>query len=357
MPYNPTQFVKDLSVDFPYPPEDVPLWTEHYMFFGYDAAPGVGLFLHLGRETFDHRQWRINVMVYLPNEELMVVKCRGPNGHARGPGAGPVRVTCIEPGQLWLIEFDGAAQRIKRRNNNVSLLTDGTVEQMQFSILLEGAAPLWTYDALKGDVMKDQSWGKHHFEQICSVRGDFNIGGKRLTMNGSGIRDHSPGARDYAPVVSDFWINGLFPSGKVFNATHVRCDYPGISPDSPSANIRYAYILDPAKSAVQLVDVLQGPPLNDLQTPEKSVPCDAMAEGLRNFTVVLKTPSGQEQIEVEVLHSVATTYVSPSEELIGTDLTDPNSLQLLTCPARFRWNGEVGYGIRERIARIHTLKR
>jgi len=346
---NFNQFGCDRSVEFPQPPQSVPLWTEHYMFFGFDPQEGIGFFLHIGREQFDKSMWRINVMVYLPHEELLVAKYRGRDGHARGPGAGPVRISCVEPFRHWTVEFDGAAQAVSRAANNREVLRDGPAEPLRFHVSLEGAAPFWDYRALRSNIMEKQSWGSQHYEQICRFIGDISYRGRTVQLQGSGIRDHSPGPRDYAPVISDFWINGLFPDGKAFNASLVRSESHG-------SEIRYAYFVEATGKPIELVEQISGPALNTLDTPAASVPSDIMSEGLRTFKVVLRTPKGLETIDGEILHSVATTYVSPSEELIGTDFTRPQALQLLTCPARFRRGDAVGYGIRERIARIQTLR-
>lgn len=342
--------ILDPKIELPNEPQDVPLWTEHYMFFGFDPEAGIGAFVHAGREHFDPAMWRINVMAYLPGNELLVAKCRGRDGHARGIGAGPVRITCVELFQHWLVEFDGVVQSVTRDQNNREVIRDDAAEPLRFTLSVQGAAPFWDYRYLHPETMNRQEWASQHNEQISRVTGDFSYRNKYVRLNAWGMRDHSPGPRDYSKVVSDFWINGSFPSGRAFNATTVRTETEGAN------EIRFAYTVAGKDEPVEMVELIEGPHVNSVDTPAGSIPADIMSvEDLRTFHVILKSSRGIERIDGEILHSVANSYVSPSDELIGTDFNRPQALQLLSCPARFRWGDEVGYGIRERVARIETL--
>jgi hypothetical protein len=71
---------------------------------------------------------------------------------------------------------------------------------------------------------------------------------------------------------------------------------------------------------------------------------------------VIRSSRGEHTIEWQLLHAVPTTYVAPSQDVLGTDFRRPDGLQLTESAARFDWDGATGYGNRERVAGIRTLR-
>ena len=336
--------------ELPFAPQDVPLWTEYNYFFGYDPVQQTGISMHAGREPWDTQTWRITFGIYVPGgEQLLVAKYVSRGGHARGGGAGPIRITCVEPMRLWTLEFDGAVQPVSRAHSMAAAHVDTPSESAKFFLNFHGAGPMWDLHQL----MKGQSWGSEHFEQICRVTGQITYRGKTYTINGGGVRDHSAGPRDYAPVVSDFWLNMLFSNGAVIMAQTVRTE---------TAEIRNGYIFRNDGSPLEIAEIVEGPVVNTVDTPRASVEKDPlMDERLRKFSFVLKTKAGLETVHGEIQHSIATSYIAPNDELLGTafhlvDTTQPKALQLTESAAIYTWKGVKGVGTRERVARIVTLR-
>jgi hypothetical protein len=55
---------------------------------------------------------------------------------------------------------------------------------------------------------------------------------------------------------------------------------------------------------------------------------------------------------------MGTTYLKPNFELVGTDIARiKGGSQLAECPAVFKWDGEIGMGMTERIAMMEHLRR
>ena len=344
-------FDTDPATELPTPPQPIPLWTEYVYFHCYDPENDTGISMHMGREPYDSQLFRATMGIYVPGgEELLVVKCYGRNGHSRGGGAGPLRVTCIEPFRLWTLEFDGAVQAVSRNDNMSGSHEDSVSEPARVFLRYEGIAPMWDLH----HHMKNQPWASEHYEQICRVSGEISFRGKTYAIkNGTGVRDHSRGARDYGPVVSNFWVNMRFPSGAAIMAVNVRME---------DQEIRTGYIFRNDGSPLEVVEVIETPYISSLNTEDSSVEKDPlMDDSVRKFRVVLKTKKGLETIEGELLHSVATTYISPNDELLGTAFPQlkkgqPRASQLTESAAKYTWNGETGFGMRERITRIRTLK-
>ena len=348
-------FGVDPIVELPWQPEAVPLWTEYCFFFAYDLDTKTGVTIHIGREPFDPEIWRATMSIFMPGEELLVNKYSGRDGHARGPGAGPLRMSCVEPMRLWTVEFDGVARSISRSQSMSEACRDSSSEPIDFYLSFEGAAPIWDLHKRMSEVMDVQSWGSQHWEQICNVRGHLRRAGKTISFSGAGVRDHSCGPRDYGPVVSNFWANALFPSGKAVMAQLTRSE--GLKTE-----IRNAYVFWADGTPLEIAELVGHPKVNTLETDERSVARDPLSDdSIRVFSIVIDTSRGQQVIEAELQHSAATTYLSPNDELLGTDFTQldgeqERATQLTESATRYRWNGEVGVGVRERIARLSTLK-
>src|SRR5262245_11099286 len=136
-------FGVDARLELPHAIQNTALWTEYCYFFAYDLSSQTGVSIHIGREPFDPQIWRATLTVYMPGEDLLVTKCVGRDGHSRGPGAGPLRITCVEPMRLWTVEFNGVARSTTRTQVMREVLRDSTGEPLQLYLLFDGAAPFW----------------------------------------------------------------------------------------------------------------------------------------------------------------------------------------------------------------------
>jgi hypothetical protein len=334
----------DPQTELPHPIGTVPGWTEHYFFFGYDPVAELGMNVHIGRLPADPTIWRAVIQMYLPGgDDLLVAKYHGRNGDFRGPGAGPIKLTCVEPLRLWTVDFDGAAFSTTRTNLTREIMKDGPAEPVSFHMLFEAAGPLF---GRTEDLGEGRSSSTFHSEQICRIRGFFEYRGRHIQLSGIGARDHSSGPRDYGPVISDIWFHAAFPSGKVLQTQVVRFD---------QMEYKTAYVFRGDDTPLEMAEIVEHPHVNAKDAASRSLCADPMSEAARNFRIVLKTRAGQEVIEGELLHAHAITYFSPMEEFIGTALDRPDGVQMCECPARVTCNGEQGYALRERVARTGTL--
>lgn len=344
-------FNTDPKTELPIPPQPIPLWTEYYYFLCYDPENDTGISMHMGREPHDPSLYRATMGIYVPGgEEVLTVKTIGRGGHARGGGTGILDATCVEPMRLWTVEFDGMVQPASRADNMSKAHTDAVGEPARVYLRFEGRGPYWDLHAH----MHGQKWGSEHYEQLCKVTGEIEFRGKTYQItNGFGIRDHSRGPRDYSPVISNLWANFSFPSGACIMTQYLVVE---------GGEIVIAYIFRNDGTPLEVVEVVETPYISTAETPDKSCEKDPMMDpNLRNFRIVLKSKKGLEVIEGELLHSFATTYIAPNDELIGTalevlDKGQPKATQLTESACRYTWNGEVGYGTRERVIRLSALK-
>lgn len=332
----------DPRLDYPQAPHDEENWTEYRYLFGYDPKTQMGINIHIGRIVEDRNIWRGMLYVFLPNEEVLVRKCSGRDGGPYHLGAGPLSINIVEPMQLLTIEFDGLMTRTNRKALAREVGKDGPDELVKFQVILDAAAPV---AILRPTVMKGLEWSHYHTEQIHSMRGEITYQGKTTALTGVGARDHSSGPRNSGGAIGAFWANILFENGVALNVNIARTQKFEI-------NTGYVYWGD--GSALEEIEVLSVPPFNDANTQSGSVHCDVV-DDMPTFEMSVRTSRGDKTIKVERLTSVSSTYIAPSSEMAGTDLTRPDGAQMTKIPARFTMDGVQGHGQLDRYSRIHTL--
>jgi hypothetical protein len=332
------------AMDMPHQPVGIPNWTEHYVFFSYDDVNQFGIFLHIGRVPQRPEVWRSVLEVYLPGEELLVLKTYG-HGDARGPGAGAVKATCIDPFRLWTVDFDGFAYSTNRKALTHDILRDGPAEHVKFHMVFDVAGPFHTLTPGK-ELTSGMTVASFHSSQVMHMRGYAQYRGKEISLSGVGVRDHSDGPRDYGPVYGDTWCHALFPSGKVVHIQEVAFE---------NHVYQSGYIFRGDGSAMETVELLEVPQACNRNTPRNSIDPDPLNGPDRKFRAVIKTKAGAEILEGDLLHCHAITYFAVMEEFIGTALDRDAGIQMCDAPMRVRCGGEVGLGLRERAARTECL--
>lgn len=70
--------------------------------------------------------------------------------------------------------------------------------------------PPVAYHGVAGNVTDAYGVAAGHYEQSCRVKGWIDLGGKRISIDGLGQRDHSWGIRDWAGVEWWYWVSPVF---------------------------------------------------------------------------------------------------------------------------------------------------
>ena len=358
------QFLNPFNVDpgeeYMHEPQAIANWTEYCYFYGGDAQSDYGVSIHIGRDCSDPQIFRGSMAVFLPDGEMLTAMYRGRDGSKYGPGAGPLRIRCIEPFKLWLAEFDGLLHRVPRAQLMNDVFKDSPPEVASFRVLFEAASPVWDLDkagiahsmVLATEDLSEadkQAKRSHHWQQVGRSRGEITVAGKTIHIEGAAMRDHTYGPRDYAAIVGSAWFNGVFEDGMAFMgmATRVGANY-----------IKGGFIFRNDGSPLEIIKLLQHAPIADAGTLPGSFVADVLKdEGWKSFKLVLGTRGGEEVIEVETRHGIPNTYLSPAHEILGTDFSRTvGGSQMSECPARYRWRGKTGSGMVERIACIAHLR-
>jgi hypothetical protein len=107
----------------------------------------------------------------------------------------------LESGQAWAVQ-----------------LADGDA---QAHLEWRGLSPVTAYAGHpNGGLPRAVAWG--HYEQSCRVTGDLHVGGRRITFDGLGQRDHSWGHRHWAGLHQWHWVTGFLTDGRAFNLFEVH---------------------------------------------------------------------------------------------------------------------------------------
>ncbi|MGH8972351.1 MAG: hypothetical protein ACRD0C_04020 [Acidimicrobiia bacterium] len=298
---------------------DLPLWTENYCYVCYDPTTEIGVWTHLGRAPFDPTLWRELSMIFLPSGERLVNKGYGRSETERGPGGATLSYECIEPWNQWRSRRDGAAIRTTAKELDAGMLGDRAHERVAFDLTWQGHSLIWDW----GEVEDAHKWGKLHYEQLCQVRGTVTVGGETIPFDGSGLRDHTSGPRDFTVVVNHIWCWGNFPSGRGFIILHVVVDGQALT---------RAITLEDGELVAQ---TLGNPPV-----------LASRSQGSDPFVLEL----GEHRIAGEILHLLPNGFDGPNDICLGYDPAVTGTANF-ECFSRFEWDGEIGYGLTERSVR------
>lgn len=297
---------------------DLANWTENYCLSAYDPRLDWGCWLHLGTLVGDFDTWEDITVVHAPGG-TDVLLARGLAARSRSGQPAGALLTGQFDGQ-WTMRFTGEVQRATRAELLAGGLSHRPTEPLAFEFRYRPLAPVW--DASRH--VQGQSWSSMHHEQPCTVAGWIESRGVRETFAGSGIRDHSRGARDFAGMGPHWWILGQFPSGRAFGVLHI--DAVRTNPRTMSN----AFIArDGQLYEAQIV----------------ALPNDKALE--QPFEIVLQGPFGEERIHGELIHDAPLTMRYPNNLHLGRIIGEPAHFDR-EAQIRWTWDGEVGDGLCER---------
>jgi hypothetical protein len=307
----------------------VPNWTENLLFVMYDSGAGLAGWAHWSRVPARPDLWEAVLALYLPGGELLLHRSFGAGPDSSAASSGPLSFRCVEPLRRWSVRLDGMMRRASTAEVTAAPLADGPWQPVRFEADFEGLAPAWSARGLG-----EQEWADGHLEQPGRITGSAELDGRRVTFATAGFRDHSYGPRDYAKILGDVWVSGVFPSGRTLLAIVVWTRGTEVPP----------YV-------VGFVDDENGrQQVTDLHAPRLAGVDGAPTE----FTAELVTAAGTARIEVAMKHRTNYTLDNPVGMTLGTR-TGADDLIAVEGPARLRWDGEETDGWIERFWRRNEL--
>jgi hypothetical protein len=314
-----------LDLENIHPPRDEPNWTESFHGSGYDPENEVGLFVHAARAQFDPELWDETLVVYLPDGRFLACRDFGYGDDPSGPSANALLYQHREPFERWEMRWRGGARLVTADELGSSALTDDEYVGVDLSLDMQAVGPVCGIGGID-----DEFWAHVHTEQHLALKGEIKWDGQSIPFNGTGLRDHSVGARDVSVLDQHTWCHGEFPSGRLFMAMDVDA--------GDGTSLRYAVVgdADGLREAT-----IEQPTTSFLSTPDNAGD---------SYTMELTGPDGPAVIEAEILRSMPLSLRGTNSWVLGTR-SDAHHL-MYECQTRFEWDGEVGHGLTERSVKL-----
>lgn len=303
-----------------------PLWSENYLTYVWSPGNRVGIYLHLCHTLAGVEIWNEQMIVALPGDRYLVSK-----GQTRGNiGAAEFTICGLHfridaPFQKVTMTFRGGARLLSRKEYDAGPVQDGAHIPVEWMLTFKGMSP--PFDL--GSAHLDQVWAVGHFEQHGEITGVLTFDDERYEINGTGLRDHSWGARDYKDIGSTTWLHGQFPkTGRSFMAVRVT----GVA---PKPEFRFARVCTRDTSTPITAD---GVPV-----------ARSLEDTFKAYQLRLTGPDGKvSTVNAEILDATRAALVGPSEISLGIFTALPANHHYIDAFTRFDWDGDIGYGVTER---------
>ena len=301
---------------------------------GLIGLPRVGI--EAVAESWDKRDLQVNLG--FPDGRAVVVRESGvgrspvdDDGVCRTFAAGGLEFRHVEPFTTLTMTYDGTAL-----DTTAAALARGDLDAPRVALRVEVemtcAAPPWVPGTLSEEAAQVFHEGfagafiSPRYEQLCTSRGTVRVGNDEWSFTGTGLRIHRQGPRDVGGFWGHCWPSALFPSGRGFGGLA----FPERPDGEPTYNEAYVFDGERMIPAV-LVDA---PWLRRLQPFGEDV------------AVTLRTKDGDVRIEGETIVSACMAG--------GTHHEFAPALQ--QAGVRYRWDGEVSYGMMARSIPVDQLE-
>ncbi|MFE4956026.1 hypothetical protein ACFRCW_18445 [Streptomyces sp. NPDC056653] len=307
--------------------EDVPMWSESALITGHDPGTGISVYGHL--VLLETQVWEAIFSVYLPNGEILTDRSYSRHDPT-DRRTGQMVIKPIEPLETWQFGFDGMARRVLQADLGRGPLVGGPVTRLEVDLVCEGTSPTWgrgmktdTTTMNADDRNPAVSGSGLHLEQSISLTGTIRFDKHTIDYNAVGHRDHSCGPRARSNQWRVAWANGSFPSGRTFHGLNV-------------------YVVGrPAYARGYVWDGTTMENIRDFDGPALVGPTGEP----RDFGARFETAAGPQVLTGELLGSMPTTGYMPQGATVGAE---PTGHVAVDGPAKWIWDGEVGYGWAQR---------
>jgi hypothetical protein len=308
--------------------EDIPLWSESALIVCHDPATGLSVYGHL--VLLETQVWEAIFSVYLPSGEILTDRSYSRHDPV-DRRTGQMVIKPIVPLETWQLGFDGMARRVLMSDLARGPLGGGPVTRLEVDLRCDGTSPTWGRGmrtdpaAMSHDDKNPAVSGSGlHLEQSVRVTGTVRFDKHTIELTAVGHRDHSCGPRARSNQWRVAWANGSFPSGRTFHGLNVWV----------VGRPTYArgYVWD-------------GTTMEDIQDFVGPALCGPLGEP-RDFAASFRTSSGEHVVlDGQLLGSMPTTGYMPQGATVGAE---PAGHVAVDGPAKWVWDGEVGYGWAQR---------
>ena len=307
--------------------EDVELWSESALIVCHDPATGLSVYGHL--VLLETQVWEAIFSVYLPNGEILTDRSYSRHDPV-ARRTGQMVIKPIVPLETWQFGFDGMARRVLMSDLARGPLGGGPVTRLEVDLRCEGTSPTWgrgmrTEPATMSHDDKNPavSGSGLHLEQSIRVTGTVRFDRHTIELNAVGHRDHSCGPR----ARSNQW--------RVAWAERVVSERPNV-PRAQRVGGRPAHV----RARLRLGRVGDGGPAGLRRPGAVSVRWASRGTSARASAPPPGSSPGRAVARQHAHHRLHAPGGDGRAELAGDVAVDG--------PARWIWDGEVGYGWAQR---------
>ena len=319
------------------PPANQPTWTENLWWIAHDSKNGIGLMVHLGSTRHDFNVVRQTILFFLPDGRVATDVSVGGFRQNRSVRGATLSMECIEPFRQWRIACNGVAQAATTADLWNDSPRQAAKPPLKIDLQAQCLGPVW--EAAGGNdaaQMHSQEWASSHYQQTIRLHGSVEFDGTRYALDGTGVRDHSRGPRDFANWHGHALCSAPFPGGRSFGLMSVIGPGGGIA-------YRSAYVVRNGVLERGLPAAI--PPLSAAILKPETIP------------ITIEVNGRIESIVAHTRHRGLLSMLAPYDVTPGINRQSPGGIALGEALATFTWDGESAQGIVERSARAATLPR
>lgn len=327
---------------------DDPSVSETMNFWAYDAERDIGLNLH---PQIKDGVMAAGATLFLPGGRILRQRrdAAGEVTDGAAPRSAHIAYRCAEPFRRWRYTVDGLSAFATSDEAQAGGIVADEAPTTSFSIDLvgESAAPAWRNGTLTAEAQQGMegpaglwiagrtSKGMHpdsfRYDQLVRVTGQVSADGETLAFDGVGLRSHVRGSRNLDGMAGTCWMSGLFPSGKGFGVlVNIGADGRFLFSEAHATD----------GERLELAHILQFPRSHrDLDEGRFWLQLATDAHGMIDI----------EGEDVRAFYWSMPEWGAPAAGIPPVYARDPEAGVLMKqAIARYRWDGETGYGHDER---------
>lgn len=188
-------------------------FNESMYFNFFDRTAHFGGFVRIGNRA-NEGYAEVTIALYQPDGTALFNYGRPPIVDNSAFAAGGMRFEVVEPFKALQVEYDGTAVFLARPldlEHPKRAFTSNPHVPVQLALTYRGLSPM--YGGQTDQENPDMVFAKGHYEQHVKAVGHVSIDGRRVDIDGLGLRDHSWGPRSWQSPQSYRWLTCEFDEG------------------------------------------------------------------------------------------------------------------------------------------------
>lgn len=194
-------------------PEAAPTYNESMYFNVYDPQRRVGGWFRLGNRVHEGHA-EMSKCLYLPDGRIAFMYGRPRIDNNREMRAGGMHIEVLEPLRRLRVRYEGRTCLLARPFEMADpgrAFRENPIVPCRVDLEYEGIAPVFGGRLVRADgsdleLDPERSFARAHYEQHVRARGEVEVNGEVLAVEGLGLRDKSWGPRTWQAISWYRWL-------------------------------------------------------------------------------------------------------------------------------------------------------